>query len=103
MQIQFNTGQKITASEQFKAPLIELISKKLNRFSSHITRIEVYISDEDGEKKGLMDKRCVMEARVENHQPVTVTNQADSHKKAVDGAIEKMKASLDTIIGRLRE
>jgi hypothetical protein len=35
-------------------------------------------------------------------QPIAVTNNADTHQEAVKGAVDKLKAALDTVIGRLR-
>jgi len=102
MIIQFNTGNKITGSDEFKTPLIAIIREELSRFSSKITRIEVHLSDEDGPKDGLNDNRCMLEARIEGRQPVAVTHQANNHILAVSGAAEKLKNSLDSIFGRLK-
>lgn len=102
MIIQFNTDNNINSSEILRKPLINLISEELNRFNEHITRVEVHLSDEDGNKDGLNDKRCMLEARIEGKQPIAVISHAGSHEQAVSGAIDKLKASLETIFGRLR-
>jgi ribosome-associated translation inhibitor RaiA len=102
MTIQFNTDNNIKGSEELRKPLIALISEELSRFSAQITRLEVHLSDEDGPKNGLNDKRCMLEARLEGRQPIAVTNHANDHEQAVSGAIDKLKTSLDTIFGRLR-
>ena len=44
----------------------------------------------------------MIEARLEGMQPVAVTNHADSIEKAVKGATEKLKAALDTVLGKLK-
>ncbi|MFC2086900.1 HPF/RaiA family ribosome-associated protein [Bacteroidota bacterium] len=98
MIIQFNTDNNINSSEILRKPLINLISEALSRFGKQITRVGVHLSDEDGNKDGLNDKRCMLEAR----QPIAVTNHADNHEQAVSGAIDKLKTSLDTIFERLR-
>ncbi|MBK7713771.1 MAG: HPF/RaiA family ribosome-associated protein [Bacteroidales bacterium] len=100
MTIQFNTDKNIAASEEFKAPLIIMISEGLSRFSQHITRLEVHLSDENGPKNGVNDKRCMIEARPEGMQPVAVTFHSDSYEQAVEGAIEMLLTSLDTIVRR---
>ncbi|HQU59493.1 MAG: HPF/RaiA family ribosome-associated protein [Phaeodactylibacter sp.] len=100
MTIQFNTGNNITGSEEQSAPLIALISDGLSRFSAQITRLEVHLSDEDGNKDGLNDKRCMIEARLEGMQPIAVTSHANTHEQAVEGAIDKLMTSLETILGR---
>lgn len=100
MTIQFNTGHNIAGTEALSAPFIALISKELNRFSTHISRIEVHLTDQDGDKDGQNDKRCMMEARLEGKQPIAVTYDANTHDQAVEGAIDKLKASLATILDR---
>ena len=101
MTIQFNTDHNIKGSEKLRAPLEAVISEELSRFSSQITRLEVHLSDEDGNKNGQNDKRCMIEARHERMKPIAVTNHANTHEEAVEGAIDKLKTSLDTILGRL--
>lgn len=101
MTIQFNTDKNINGNETFTAPYVAQIESELSRFSDHITRIEVHLSDEDGNKDGLNSKRCLLEARVENRQPIAVSNQAHTLDEAVGGALDKLTASLDTIMGKL--
>ena len=102
MTIQFNTDNNVIGREQLTEPLTDLISNKLNRFSEKITRVEVHLSDENGNKEGQNDKRCLLEARMEGKKPIAVTNLANTHEEAVEGAIDKLKTSLETIIGRER-
>jgi len=102
MTIQFNTDNNVRVSEEHRAPLISLISEELSRFSHQITRVEVHLSDENGDKQGLNDKRCMIEARLSGMNPIAVTNHANTHEQAVEGAVDKLKTSLETILGRLR-
>lgn len=102
MTIQFNTDNNIKVSEKQRSPLISLISEELSRFSHQITRVEIHLSDDNGDKKGINDKRCMIEARLSGMNPVAVTNHANTHEQAVEGAIDKLKTSLNTMIGRLR-
>ncbi len=62
----------------------------------------MHLNDENSHKKGQNDKRCMLEARMEGRQPVAVTNNADTNEQAVKGALDKLTASLETIIGRAR-
>ena len=103
MQIQFNTDKNLTGSEGLIASSTSLISEELSRFSQQITRVEVHFSDEDGNKDGFNDKRCMVEARLSGMKPIAVTDQANTHKQAIFGAIDKLKSSLKTIIGRLKD
>ena len=102
MQIQFNTDKNITGSEDLIASSTSLISEELNRFSDQITRVEVHLSDEDGNKDGLNDKRCMVEARLAGMSPIAVTDYANTHELAVSGAIDELKISLEKITGRLK-
>ena len=99
MIIQFNSDTNITGRAKFSAPIIALISKKLSTFNDKISRLEVHLSDEVSDEDGLNDKRCMLEARFAGMQPVAVTNRADSHEKAVGGAIEMLSASLNNMLG----
>lgn len=100
MKIQFNTSNNIKESQYLRTSSTSTITDELSRFSDNITRVEIHLSDEDGHKDGQNDKRCSLEARIHGRQPIAVTNYADTHKQAVDGAIEKLKSSLNTIFGR---
>lgn len=102
MKIQFNTDKTIHGNERHQDFFVSLIEEELSKYESHLTRIEVHISDENGKKAGLNDVRCLLEARMEGKQPIAVNCHADHVDKALLGAIEKLKASLETIIGRSR-
>jgi len=102
MQIQINSDNNITGSEDLIASSTSIISEELSRYSEQITRIEVHFSDEDGNKDGLNDKRCMVEARLAGMNPIAVINQANTHEKAFSGAIDKLKNSLEKITGRLK-
>lgn len=103
MLVKFNTDNNVKGSEKYIESSTSLISEELDRFSDQITRVEVHLSDEDGGKDGLNDKRCMMEARIAGMKPIAVINQANTHEQAILGAIDKMKASLEKITGRLKD
>lgn len=102
MTIQFNTANNINGSETLNARLSAVIAEKLSRFSDQITRIEAHLTDTNGSKEGSNDKKCVLEARLEGLQPIAVTNLADNYDDAVTGATTKLKAAMDSAIGKLR-
>lgn len=100
MIIQLNTDKNIAGTEKLKLYLTDLITEELSRFSNQITRVEVHLSDENGPKESLNDKRCIIEARLEGMKPLAVTNYADTHEQAVEGALEKLITSIDTVVGK---
>ena len=101
MKIQFNTDKNINGTEDFITPLTILIEEDLEKYSSQITRIEVHLSDEDGDKEGLKAKRCLLEARLSGRNPIAVSSQSDTEEQAVSESLNKLKSSLKTILGRL--
>src|SRR5664280_3625391 len=62
MQVQINTGHNIEGHEALSAHVSDVVKNALVRLGDHITRVEVHLSDENGDKSGPNDKRCVMEA-----------------------------------------
>jgi ribosome-associated translation inhibitor RaiA len=101
MQIQTNTDHNIQGYESAAASVRVTLESALERFSSHITRVEVHLGDENASKRGGDDKRCMMEARLEGHPPVAVTHHAATIGQAIDGAAEKLVHRLDRTLGRL--
>lgn len=102
MKILFNTTGNIPESKETRASLTALISAELRRFRYRITRLEIHLSDENGPKEGLNDKRCLLEARLAGRKPIAVTNVANNFEQAADGAVVKLKNSINSITGRLR-
>ena len=101
MKIQFNTDNNLDGDERNEQYFSTEIEKGLKRFQSYITRVEVHLSDENGKKEVGDDKSCLLEVRLEGKQPVVVTAKANSVSKAVAGAVDKMSAALDTIVGKM--
>ncbi len=100
MKIQVNTDAHIDGHEQLSEGVTRTVSHVLKRFQDHVTRVEVHLSDLNGEKGGQPDKRCVMEARLEGRQPVAATDVAGSLDQAVRGAVEKLARLIDSQLGR---
>ena len=100
MNIQVNTDAHIDGHERLVAQVRETIEQALVRFKDQITRIEAHLTDENGEKRGQNDQRCMLEARLEGRQPLTVTDHAATHQQAVHGAAQKLARLLDSTLGR---
>jgi len=103
MQIQINTDHNIQGYESAAATVREKVKHALARYSSHITRVEVHLGDENASKRGGDDKRCMMEARLDGRPPIAVTQQAATLDAAMDGAAAKLERSIDSMLGRLRD
>jgi hypothetical protein len=102
MQIHVTTDSNIKGGEKLAAQVDAIVESSLCHLGSHITRVEVHLGDENSRKGGTDDKRCVMEARLKRRQPVAVSHWAGTLLDAVDGAADKLKASLNRDLGRLR-
>ncbi len=103
MKIQINADHTIEGHEVMARHAETVVENTLGHLSDHVSRIEVHLSDENGEKSGGHDKRCMMEARPEGHQPVAVTHEAETLHQAIEGAAHKLKHALDHTLGRLHD
>lgn len=102
MKVQVNTDDNIEGSEGRDQQIETVVETTLGHLAEHITRVEVHLSDENSKKGGNKDKRCMMEARLEGHQPIAVTDEAESIAQAINGAADKLKSALESTLGRLR-
>ena len=103
MKIQLNTDKNIQGTENLEAIVFESINSKLKRFNDKISRIEVHLSDQNAQKSGTDDIQCKIEARIEGLQPILATANDSTKEKALNDAIDKIKAALDTVIGKMKE
>ena len=106
MQIQINSTNNIPMHAKLSGLIEADLHRVLGRFEDQLTRIEVHLSDENGDKsgpKGSPDKRCILEARPRHYPAVTVTNDSSDVQTAVSGAAGKMQRLLETTFGRLHD
>jgi ribosome-associated translation inhibitor RaiA len=101
--VQVNTDSSIDGTESLIANVESSVNSGLGRFAGRITRVEVHLSDQNAGKGGTDDKRCMMEARLEGLQPIAVTDTSGTLMQAVDGAVGKLKRSIQSTLGKLRD
>lgn len=101
MQVQINTSNGIANKETLERWADEYLNDTLARFSQEITRIEVQLSDENSQKNGAAQKRCMMEARLNGHEPLAVNHFDETQDEAFRGATQKLIRLLDHTLGRL--
>jgi len=101
MQVHVNatTEHKDTLDEWATGHLNEVLA----RFRQDITRVEVHLRDENAGKGGAADKRCTMEARLVDHQPLAVHHDGGNQDEAFRGAAEKLKRLVENTIERARD
>ena len=102
MMIQINTDKNLSVNEDYKAKISLLIEKELQRFDERITRVEVHLNDENNSKPGLHDKKCLLEARLKGLDPIVVTDLSSTYDLAINGALDKLKSTLDIRIGKMQ-
>lgn len=102
MNIEVNTDRHIEGSERLIDYCKATLEAEFDRFSEHITRIDVHFSDENGAKGGDDDKRCLIETRLKGLKPITTSNHAPTIDDALSGAIDKMVTVLDTTLAKQR-
>lgn len=101
MQIQVHTDSNIEGSEKLTTHVESIVETTLSRFVDQLTRVDVYLHDENSHKGGADDKKCVIEARPAGMKPVAVTHHAGSVDDSIDGAIVKLEHLLDHTFGKL--
>ena len=100
MQVQVNFGDNVTGREDMEREIALMLEGELDRYADQITRIEVHLSDNNADKLGDDDKRCLLEARVAGHGQLTASHQTGDMRSAIDGAIEKLLRVLDSSLGK---
>ncbi|KPX49405.1 HPF/RaiA family ribosome-associated protein [Pseudomonas syringae pv. tagetis] len=102
MQIQVNSDNHIESSIRLEEWVRTTVESTLEHYDENLTRVEVHIRDENGDKPGPHDIKCQMEARPKGHQPISVSHKADTVDQAVDGAAVKLDHALEHLFGKLR-
>lgn len=102
MIIKLNTDKNIEGNEALESRVNAMLEQHLGRFFPRLSRIEVHLSDSNAGKGGGDDKRCALEARLENEDPMGTTHDDENVEKAIRGACDKLKVKLDSLIGKRR-
>jgi ribosome-associated translation inhibitor RaiA len=103
MQIQVNTDRNVQGGEDLAIRVQQIVSDSVDHLSDRITRIEAHLSDENSDKGGAQDKRCLLEARLAGLPPIAVKHSAGSMAQAVEGAAEKLRTALGRTLGKLAD
>ncbi|MEZ4364738.1 MAG: HPF/RaiA family ribosome-associated protein [Kofleriaceae bacterium] len=102
MEIIVHTDHNIEGGARLSEYVTHRVEQVLGHLRTHLTRVVVHVSDENGPKHGVQDVRCVIEGRLEHEQPTAVhCNAADLHG-ALAGALDKLKRSLESTIAKRR-
>jgi len=101
MKVIVNTDNNIMLTEDATLELESLVQTSLDRFDSHLTRVEVHLSDASAGRSTGDDIRCRLEARPKGRGPEFATHNASTSNEAASGALRKLVQVLDSMLGRL--
>lgn len=99
MQVQVNHDNHVRLAGDTAERISKTVEDSLAKFADRITRIEMHLGDLNAGKGG-PDKRCMLEARMSNLQPIAVTHHAETLQLAIHGALERLDHALSHAIGR---
>lgn len=103
MQIQVNTDHHVKGGDLLQQYVENLLNDVLDSFKDQVTRVEVYIADENSHKGGEDDLRCTIEARIRGLNPIAVTHHAENINTAIDGAADRISRSVRKTVEKRRE
>jgi ribosome-associated translation inhibitor RaiA len=103
MEININTDNTIDRHQGLDQRVREAVESNIGRFGDHIRRVDVHLSNQNGQKHEDGDNYCMMEARVSGYEPVVVHAHAADLHLSISGAATKLKRALDSALGRLND
>ena len=103
MDIQINTSNNLEGRTAVVEHLETVVRDRLSRFENRLTRVELHVGDENGDRSIGGDIRCQIEARPAGRDPVSVSEQADTIDQAASGALGKLATLLDRSFGKLTD
>lgn len=101
MKVIVNTDNNITLTDTATGELDTAVQASLDRFDSHLTRVEIHLTDAGAGRDTGDDIRCRLEARPKGRGPEFATHNAATSNAAVSGALRKLTQVLDSTFGRL--
>ncbi|MFF7705843.1 HPF/RaiA family ribosome-associated protein [Pseudomonas sp. NPDC007930] len=102
MHIQVNSDNHIQGGTRLEQWVRATLEAALERFGDDLTRLEVHLRDENGDKAGPHDKRCQIEARLKGLGQVSVSHKSPSLETALEGAATKLEHALAHQLGKLK-
>lgn len=100
--IQVNTDALITGDLRTVEYVETSVRASLERFGPKITRVEVYLNDENGgTKEGGNDKVARVEVKIAGLPSHVTSHSAGAVADAFEAALEKMERHLDRVLGKI--
>ncbi len=103
MRVFVNTGNDVDGGQELTARVRNEVTHALRWFSDRLTRVDVYLTDENSDKGGSNDRRCVMEAHVAGREPIVATEQQSRFAMAYAQAAEKLQRAVKRDLDRVED
>jgi ribosome-associated translation inhibitor RaiA len=103
MEINVNTDNTIDRHQGLDERVREAVESSIGRFGEQVRRVDVHLSNQNGQKHEDGDNYCMMEARVSGYEPVVVHAHAENLHLSISSATSKLKRALDSALGRLAD
>lgn len=97
MLISIHTDNHIQGREDVSQTVQNMVEDSVGDYSEWLTRIDVHLSDVNGNKGGDDDKRCVINVHPKGSSNIAVHHNAATIKEAIEGALEKLTTMLHKI------
>lgn len=101
MQIQIRWGE-VEKSDALGTHVNEQINHAVRHFSDRFTRVDVHLHDDNADKGGANDKRCVIEARPRSADPIIVEGTGDDFYKMVSAVGKKLERAARHFVDKKR-
>lgn len=102
MQVLFNTNNTVNGHQRMEAYVSSRVNEVFKRFDEMITRVEVHLSDQNGDKPGKGDQQCRIEVRLRGMNPITVTSREDEMEQAINNGLKKALGAIDKAVDKAR-
>jgi ribosome-associated translation inhibitor RaiA len=102
MEINVNTDNTIDRHQGLDERVRDVVESSISRFEQ-VRRVDVHLSNQNGQKHEDGDNYCMMEARVAGYEPVVVHAHAADLHLSISAAAAKLKRALDSALGRLND
>ncbi|TKD52838.1 HPF/RaiA family ribosome-associated protein [Sphingomonas baiyangensis] len=100
MDFLFHSDDRIEGGNAMADAAEARIRERTARFADRLTRIETRLRDIDGDTNGADGIEASIEARPAGAQPIVVTDRAAQPQTAMNGALQKLIARLESDFGK---
>jgi ribosome-associated translation inhibitor RaiA len=103
MKILITTDNHIVMKRERSQAVESEIDGAIERFERQLSRLEVHLSDQNADKGGDREIKCVIDAHIDGMKTVTATEYAATVDEAITGATEEMKRLLESTFSKVDE